>query len=156
MLFLLFKLQLFADFGENLRWPAFPILSCRAAPRFIGHTKKPSIVSVSESRNHDYQALGMSIGLLTTLVPWKKPKWETPNVKMVVCWWKSWGETLVTTEVANAGSLMGSEIKFGVAGASHSKRCRHRKHQKNSYKLISICFELAVQWSFLELERISK
>ncbi|CAK9023030.1 Uncharacterized protein C24H6.11c [Durusdinium trenchii] len=37
--------------------------------------------------NHDYQALGMSIGLLTTLV-------------------------------ANAGSLMGSEIKFGVAGAS--------------------------------------
>lgn len=37
--------------------------------------------------NLDYQALGMSIGLLTTLV-------------------------------ANAGSLIGSEIKFGVAGAS--------------------------------------
>lgn len=37
--------------------------------------------------NHEYQALGMSIGLLTTLV-------------------------------ANLGSLLGSEVSFGVAGAS--------------------------------------
>lgn len=28
-------------------------------------------------RNHDYQALGMSIGLLTTLVPWKGWKGQT-------------------------------------------------------------------------------
>eukprot|EP00438_Fugacium_kawagutii_P032062 Skav215815 [mRNA] locus=scaffold3449:51768:62661:- [translate_table: standard] len=40
-------------------------------------------MGATDGLNHDYQALGMSIGLLTTLV-------------------------------ANAGSLMGSEIKFGI------------------------------------------
>ncbi|CAE7450936.1 YGR125W, partial [Symbiodinium necroappetens] len=59
---------------------------------FMGATDGLSLGSLlfpssAEFPNHEYQALGMSIGLLTTLV-------------------------------ANAGSLLGSEIRFGVAGAS--------------------------------------
>lgn len=105
-------LSLFADFV--LRWPAFPILSCCAAPWFWTKQHRDSVFNGEKQITEEPRLSSFGYVHWFAYNP-SALEGEYDKVKSLVV------KRLSHPQVANAGSLMGSEIKFGVAGASNSK-----------------------------------